>query len=475
MKSFCIAVIGMLFAMTNPTMCSDRKPGAVMRGMMLDDNYMKLDGDTFFVSDVIGDRFLIVRKRSLETDYLIRKKSDGAYSLLAESPDIYTIENTTDFLCIGGDIYELNSQRRFPIPQVDISYGISYLGQYKGISAFGCNDKIWFTDGKSMSLRRHAYYFIPEEETVKSPKVELGLGAFSTVLSAAELYELSGTLSAKGGNTKAYHYSFHVDPKYMLDENIAGFEVELDLPQGNTQIDVAIRKWILETINRDVFHQVCEEPVALGKYETTDDFVKSLESYNVLWEKLYLEQFLLADSITPRLLSDIIIRKIEDNDNYVTYYYSNNMDFGGMHELPRSYYVTYDKRRSCFLSVANTVKPSMQKTLKTQMLHQLKKMYDERNPSEESTWSDSFDSYESEYVCDKTEWPSQIPEGDCPLPHFAILPEGVVLTFHPYQVDSFANGEYHVIVPFDKIRGCLNNDYSKVKTTGWRKEMFFNL
>ncbi len=34
-------------------------------------------------------------------------------------------------------------------------------------------------------------------------------------------------------------------------------------------------------------------------------------------------------------------------------------------------------------------------------------------------------------------------EKDFPLTHFAVLPEGIVLTYHPYQIDCFAAGEYH--------------------------------
>jgi hypothetical protein len=31
------------------------------------------------------------------------------------------------------------------------------------------------------------------------------------------------------------------------------------------------------------------------------------------------------------------------------------------------------------------------------------------------------------------------------LTHFAVLPEGIVLTYHPYQIDCFAAGEYHAV------------------------------
>ena len=52
-------------------------------------------------------------------------------------------------------------------------------------------------------------------------------------------------------------------------------------------------------------------------------------------------------------------------------------------------------------------------------------------------------------------------EKDFPLTHFAVLPEGVVLTYHPYQIDSFGAGEYHAVIPFKDANKCLMFDYSK--------------
>ncbi len=52
-------------------------------------------------------------------------------------------------------------------------------------------------------------------------------------------------------------------------------------------------------------------------------------------------------------------------------------------------------------------------------------------------------------------------EKDFPLTHFAVLPEGIVLTYHPYQIDCFAAGEYHAVIHFKEANKCLMFDYSK--------------
>ncbi len=52
-------------------------------------------------------------------------------------------------------------------------------------------------------------------------------------------------------------------------------------------------------------------------------------------------------------------------------------------------------------------------------------------------------------------------ENDFPLTHFAVLPGGIVLTYHPYQIDCFNAGEYNVVIPFEDVNPCLKFDYSK--------------
>lgn len=48
-----------------------------------------------------------------------------------------------------------------------------------------------------------------------------------------------------------------------------------------------------------------------------------------------------------------------------------------------------------------------------------------------------------------------------PLTLFAVLPEGIVLTYYSYQIDCFA--EYHAVIPFKDANKCLMFDYSKYK------------
>lgn len=63
---------------------------------------------------------------------------------------------------------------------------------------------------------------------------------------------------------------------------------------------------------------------------------------------------------------------------------------------------------------------------------------------------------------------------DFPLPHFAILPEGAVLTYHPYQIDCFASGEYYAVTPLKDITQYLQCEY-KQDTSPLRLHRFIKM
>lgn len=71
---------------------------------------------------------------------------------------------------------------------------------------------------------------------------------------------------------------------------------------------------------------------------------------------------------------------------------------------------------------------------------------------------------QNEYVCDEwSGWENTnkaFTMDNFPLSHLAVLPEGIVLTYHPYQIDCFVSGEYHVVIPMDKVTQCLKYRYN---------------
>lgn len=51
-------------------------------------------------------------------------------------------------------------------------------------------------------------------------------------------------------------------------------------------------------------------------------------------------------------------------------------------------------------------------------------------------------------------------KGLIPLQHIAILPQGIVVSYHPYQIGAFLEGDYHILVPFKNIGEYLLQDIS---------------
>ena len=154
--------------------------------------------------------------------------------------------------------------------------------------------------------------------------------------------------------------------------------------------------------------------------------------------------------------------------------------------MPRSYYITYDKKRQTILTAANAIKPSKLVQLRKEVMLSLKEWHDvlyNEDSSMEDFMQQAFsfhtpmfdedldDIWKSllvhEYECDEwSGWENAIKEefslNNFPLPHFALLPEGIVVTYHPYQIDCFAAGEYNALVPYSRANPCLLYDYNEL-------------
>lgn len=224
-------------------------------------------------------------------------------------------------------------------------------------------------------------------------------------------------------------------------------------------------------------------PAANGR--TLDELKSSVDGYGILWEKLCRANYLGDEPTWLWLICDIKVDKVADCDDYVTYHYWASLYNGGLHEMPHSYYITYDKRRDCLLDLKNSVKPGSVHAFRKEVLKSMKPQYDEVY-ERLSSWDEftyaifSFhcpaidtngmdeaikSMLEHNYACDGwAGWNGSnekaFTEQNFPLTHLAVLPEGIVLTYHPYQVDCFAAGEYHAVVPFKDAAPYLKFDYS---------------
>lgn len=69
---------------------------------------------------------------------------------------------------------------------------------------------------------------------------------------------------------------------------------------------------------------------------------------------------------------------------------------------------------------------------------------DEVGPLIES-WQSSFSDLEG------TEWEEPKKEFEFKLPETALTDKGVIFSFQPYEIDCWAAGAYHFIVPYSRL------------------------
>lgn len=479
------------------TACGGLKIGAGYWGEMIEENRMTLDGDTFFIHGKVGDDMLIVMEEVHEDDddddadadadadaqpcYLLKRKSNGRYYPQLRATNMSIIGNTADFISIDGrDVYDIKNMKVLFTPPC-ASYDLSYVGKWKDKLLFSTLDTICFSDGRCLGLRKNVY-----AETSKGKGVlTLVDGAQRIKVSFAELYDAT---KAKHGvrdtTVERLTRDYDIEPRNDSDDIQAGIHVDMDVPKGNAKADLAIRQWLMGAIADDAFSLVeVDIPAANGR--TLDELKMSVDGYGILWEKLCRANYLGDEPTWLRMTCDIKVDKVADCEDYVTYHYWASLYAGGIHDLPHSYYITYDKRRDCMLDVANSVKPNSVQPFRLKVLKSMKPQYDEmyerRSSWDEFTWNIfSFhcssidtsgmdkvvrDMLENHYTCDGwAGWKGYndvaFTEQDFPLTHLAVLPEGIVLTYHPYQIDCFAAGEYHVVVPFRDAASYLKFDYS---------------
>ena len=467
------------------TACGGLKMGAGYLGEMIDENRVTLDGDTFSIRGKVGEDMLIVMDEEHIEDakpcYLLKRKRNGRYYPQLRATDMSSIDNTADFIRVDGcDVYDLRNKRvLFTSPCAPCD--LIYIGKWKDKQLFSTLDTICFSDGRCLGLRKNVY----GEASKEKGMLTLVDGAQRIKVSFAELYDATNTKHlVRDATVERLTRDYDIKPRNDSDNVEAGIHVDLDVPKGNAKADKAIRQWMMGAMAEDAFSLLgMDIPAANGR--TLDELKSSVDGYGILWEKLCRANYLGDEPTWLWLTCDIKVDKVADCDDCVTYHYWASLYNGGLHEMPHSYYITYDKRRDCLLDLKNSVKPGSVHAFRKEVLKSMKPQYDEVY-ERLSSWDEftyaifSFhcpaidtngmdeaikSMLEHNYACDGwAGWngcnEEPFTEQNFPLTHLAVLPEGIVLTYHPYQVDCFAAGEYHAVVPFKDAAPYLKFDYS---------------
>lgn len=452
--------------------CSNTRQECGLHGYIIDEGQMTLGGDTFSIRYHISDKLLIVQKgMDIEFDscYLLKTEGDGLYRIQAKDVRINPIDSTERFVIFdNGEVFDTENEKVLFRTARGLNDHLKYLCYCDNKLLFGSRDALCFSDGKYAELQPNALYQLKDDNDM----IHFTIGAQSMDISPKELHQRISKPIEADPTIKHIKKGYFVRPRTSVCEGIGngiGFDVDMDVPTGSSTADIAIRQWMATQIRNNVFDllEYNPEKIKISKCGSVKDMLRCLDLLGNTWKEKLRNEYI--DTLYDKRDSRIAIKRIVDCKDYATYFFSCVTYNGGVHAAPWSYYATYDKRRNVFLTKNNTIKESARSTVVTVALRDKKKQHHEQN-GQECEWKDYIKMLYSVwgvlYCCDKKEeWQNKSTSyniSDFPLPHLAIIPEGLVVTYHPYQIDCFADGEYHAVMPLKDIAECLKYEYGQV-------------
>lgn len=183
-------------------------------------------------------------------------------------------------------------------------------------------------------------------DTQEKGFLNLVAGAQTIDVPFGDLYHSRQIAESKDISVERTIKDYHIKPRNKYESMDAGFNVDLEIPKGNTGADRSIREWMMTAVRDDAFFQLERyKDIPVGKCTSLRDMLHSLDDYGVLWEKLCRAEYQIEDTLEVRMTCDIKVKKVVDCQDYTTYYYRASLYNGGFHDLPREYYITYDKRK----------------------------------------------------------------------------------------------------------------------------------
>lgn len=205
-----------LFCLTLLVMasCNELKGGVGLRGVFLEDNLMTLDGDTFRISERIGDSLLIIRDYPVgyEPNYLVRLKRNGFYYVQRKAQSISSIENTSRFVCLDGKtVYDIEKESSFTFP-CEGPY-LLYLGQRDGLPVLTNQDTICFPDNVCVPLLDDAYC----KGTNLDGTVSLEMGARTLGVSLDALYRSASQYAEADNTIEEFSKDYYIQPRTIYE------------------------------------------------------------------------------------------------------------------------------------------------------------------------------------------------------------------------------------------------------------------
>ena len=264
---------------------------------------------------------------------------------------------------------------------------------------------------------------------------------FSDENSLAQLSSLSTVLPSFKRNTQSF----------VKEDSVAQYYFEVDFPAISVANAKAIRKWLvgkLVAANEDQvdgpfaakIHNCKISPKGVLKYagdlmDNRQIAQFAADVYFAIIEADYGD--IEEDFIPTGLYQELNMRAMICNDRFVTYQQCESSYSGGTHGGFTEKLVSFDHVNNQEIDNSYLFIPGCEEELLGLLVEEAQKSpkYKENKPDIRT---------------------GMIKKGYV-LPEFGLSDEGVVFSFQPYQIDCFAAGTYHFVIPYERLKHLLTD------------------
>lgn len=471
MKRYWIIGLLILASMMLVLVAYPKEKGYALR--FLDETEVVFNHDTVSIQRMDSLRFVLYNKAD-SCQWLMEKRDDGLYYPLYKCRHIDFVSLTTDYVVAYNEedsngvaidpwLYRLHDGRKLMCCNDTDFCGYVYVGKVDTLDVFRNLCDIWGTNGKRVRLKNpDADVFIDNQG-----KVLLNDGGMQQSVTINELFNHHPSLHSQTLRDTSLTY---ID-RYITDPNVLSnafyVEASVEYPHGNTADDRAIRNWMSQLMFDEIFSSMLDDGVKEKPVLNPTNLEAVLQQYATQFFRLYKKVYGSFENgkwMVGSNFTTFSIKRVMETERFVTYGFSGTVYWGGAHGAPHGFFRTYDKQNHCFLDHRSIVKKGKEQ----QVLNLLEKHFfvQKKRRSGDETLANYYDANGGDPnvcaswsgTCEKS---SNKYDSATLFQHMAVMPQGIVGTLHPYQAGCFADGEFHVLVPYKELKDCLQIDVSK--------------
>lgn len=251
-----------------------------------------------------------------------------------------------------------------------------------------------------------------------------------------------------------------IQQKYTVDREGKTYVrlcVNLTYPIGELGKHRWLKDWVSYATNRNVSPWVDD-----AKNYRGDDPIALCDRYSQYYADFYNEEYPWSDKeIWSHWEKQVLLSlQWKRNDNrYLTFYVANDGYYGGICGIYIREYITVDLQEERVLTFESLIKPNKRQYVRNLLLQKMKADYcKKRNLMTDAEYL-LYLNYEDEIKgrfgdVESVEAVRYMRE-NFPLNDPAIMPEGLVFYYAPYEIDSFAAGNKFFVLTYQELKGCM--------------------